>query len=338
MGYLLGSAGNVYGAVEPSDYVNSSKDWVQECTKELEQVQQGTATGQQAKILCEKYLMLLTNGDIGLEQYITCLKAVNEKFNTFGVPIDYEYYYENGVGQDYAQQLSNGDVRQLYDKLRDGGYLPTYPTLSKSESLMLGLAQYTACRWANGQGVQDGLRLRYSQALQVNYLSDLTNKNYMIRADCSGLIYTLLNEIGCRGVVDKAISGFNTQTMVNLCKNGVLDSDPRIEVLDFNADRLRSGDIVVTSVDEPLTKFGTSDPYVGEDGIPIRKGHTEVFIGWANRDLNETVVWSWGSNQQVESEFTGEKAVPLVKSNAFNYSYIIRFMGGFEAWEKKGAN
>lgn len=321
-------------AVETASYT-AKVDWIQECVKSAQQLTSETATKEQWSYLHEKYLALLTNEDISLEQYQTCLKILSTAFKGYGLGESQGSYEDNGVSQYYAQQLRQGVVNKLYAKLREGGYLPEYPTKSKSEALMLGLAQYTAFRWANGQGIENGENLRYSQTSQAGYQSDLTGERYVIRPDCSGLVFTLLKELGCRGLESRNIQGSNTQTLVTLCRNGELAKDPRIKVLEFDPNILQSGDIMVTSVDEPLTVFGTAEPYTTELGTPIRKGHTEVFVDWADQSTNETLVWSWGSTQQVISEFTGEKATPLAKSNAYNYKYIIRFMGGFEAWEAR---
>lgn len=341
-----GVAGNMKNGTEQGTRNKNTqavrKDgWLTECKRELEYINEETVKQHSPYLLSEKYLNLLTNGDITQQDYEECIRSIARKFNGYSIPFDKDLYIHKGAYQSYIADLTSGRYNNLVDilKAERGLSVPSNKILTSSQALVLEMTRHTGVRWASGLGIANNEPLRYSQTKYTSYTSDITGDTFSIRPDCSGFVYTILRELGCDRVKYRhAGDGYNTQSLVDLCSSGELSLDPRIKVIPFNVNELKPGDIMVASVDERLTRWGTNTPYVNSEGNPIRKGHTEVFIEWASPEAEEAkttmYVYSWGSTSQVNAQFVdADTYKPLLKNNPYNYTYIIRFIGGYDLWQ-----
>lgn len=225
----------------------------------------------------------------------------------------YQHSWEVGIYDDYMSSIYGyGSLGNPY------GYKAT-----PSGDMVLATAYAVADSWTKGTS---GESLRYSQTKMSMYDSAISDKVFLIRPDCTGFCYTILKELGCKVVDTMTIrDGFYSGSMVQMCRNGVFESDPTIKVIPFDVNQLEPGDIMVTAKTERLTRWGTTESYSGVEG------HAEIFVGFPDEN-NKTIidVWNWGSSDGVNRNFPVESEVfiPQRKAHPYNYTYIIRYIGG----------
>lgn len=354
--------------------VKNEVDWQSQSEQELAALTIENVEQYSAYEMCEKYLNLLERKEITLEQYNRIIRNIDTKYRQLGKTFDSSVYLHKGEYQNYMTELQSGKYDNLVKTLsaKRSVSVPKGMDITSSQALILEMAKHVGTRWANGEGVSGEQNLRYSQTNYPEYTSDITGETYTVRTDCSGFVYTLLRELGCSYFQDSS-SVPNTQTFTRLCGDGTLSLDPRLVVLPFDINSLQPGDIMVASKNERLTRWGTNEPLLTASGLPIRRGHTEVFVKWANQQPAELLqavdgshpgsqtstqqvsiassaeasrsqdtddkrvmeVYSWGSTSQVERSFTDKtQYIPLESAKDYNYTYIIRFIGGYDLWQQ----
>lgn len=225
----------------------------------------------------------------------------------------YQYAWDSGVYDEYiASMWGYGSLGNPY------GYKTT-----PNGDMVLATAYAVADSWTKGTS---GEVLRYSQTSTSIYNSVISDKVFRVRPDCTGYCYTILKELGCTVIDSESLyEGFYSGSMVRMCRTGEMESDPNLKVLPFNVEDLEPGDIMVAAASDRLTRWGTTEPFYESHG------HAEIFVGFPDENDHSMIdVWNWGSKENVNRNFPldAEYFVPQRKHHPYNYTYIIRYIGG----------
>lgn len=225
----------------------------------------------------------------------------------------YQYAWDTGVYDEYiASMWGYGSLGNPY------GYKTT-----PNGDMVLATAYAVADSWSKGAS---GEVLRYSQTNTSIYNSVISDRVFRVRPDCTGFCYTVLRELGCT-IVDsgRLCEGFYSGSMVSMCRSGEMETDPNLQVYPFDVEILQPGDIMVAAKTDRLTRWGTTEDF------PESHGHAEIFVGFPDENNHSVVdVWNWGSDSTVNNNFPLDQEVyyPQRKSPSYNYTYIIRYVGG----------
>lgn len=243
----------------------------------------------------------------------------------FGIFKDKNVYLAKFQKENYQENWNLGTYDKYLESIWGYGNLgnPYNYKSSHSGEMVLATAYAVAESWTKGTS---GEKLRYSQETYSIYSSQISDKVFQVRPDCTGFCYTILKELGCTIIDSESCKdGFYSGRMVNMCKSGEMETDPNLMVLPFNVNSLKPGDIMVTSKTETLTKWNTQESY------GAREGHAEVFVGFPDENDKSVIdVWNWGSTNSVNNNFpvNAETFLPQRKHHPYNYTYIIRYIGG----------
>lgn len=133
-------------------------------------------------------------------------------------------------------------------------------------------------------------------------------KTITIRRDCSAYIIMVLANLGC----DYAwgISDYLDITTRRLCNDiEKIRASQYFDVLPYSKDTVKPGDIV------------------------LKRGHTEVFLGWDNKEENRVYHYSWGKTGSVECVLNSNEEINYLLGSEEDlnydgkYTYIIRYIG-----------
>jgi hypothetical protein len=289
--------------------------------KHCESLTEDTATLESLTDAYNKVGYLWKTEKIDMFTFKQILSMLEYTYNKYGVYSDkneylrlyqnefYQHSWEDGIYDKYmASILGYGNLGNPY------GYKATV-----SGDMVLAVAD----SWTKGTS---GEKLRYSQTQESLYTSVISDKQFIVRPDCTGFCYTVLKELGCTVIDSETLNeGFYSGSMVRMCRSGEFETDPNIQVLPFDVNILQAGDIMVTAKTERLTKWGTTEAY---DGV---EGHAEIFVGFPDENDKSVIdVWNWGSYSAVENNFPvdAESFTPQRKHPSYNYTYIVRYIGG----------
>lgn len=246
-------------------------------------------------------------------------------YSNLGINIDKNVYLAKFQQENYQENWNLGTYDKYLESIWGYGNLgnPYNYKATHSGEMVLATAYAVAESWTKGTS---GEPLRYSQTSFSMYSSRISDKVFKVRPDCTGFCYTILKELGCTIIDSESCEdGFYSGRMINMCKSGEMETDPNLLVLPFNVNSLRPGDIMVTSKTETLTRWGTQEYYSS------REGHAEVFVGFPDENDKSIIdVWNWGSTNSVNNNFpvNAEVFIPQRKHHPYNYTYIIRYIGG----------
>lgn len=135
-------------------------------------------------------------------------------------------------------------------------------------------------------------------------------KTITIRRDCSAYIIMVLANLGCDYAWSLSDSDYSHITTRQLCNDiEKIRASQYFDVLPYSKDIVKPGDIV------------------------LKKGHTEVFLGWDNKENNTVYHYSWGKTSSVECVLNSNKEINYLLNSQEDlnydgkYTYIIRYKG-----------
>lgn len=132
---------------------------------------------------------------------------------------------------------------------------------------------------------------------------DGTTVNKTTRTDCSAYVGMVLTALGA----DWSGLGYGTGEMMTWASK--VQASDKFIWLGYTPDIVQPGDIV------------------------IKSGHTEIFMGWADRNANKVYKYSWGSSANVYNIMPDKSTGAVDAKNAvqgydtYAYKYIIRYVG-----------
>lgn len=253
------------------------------------------------------------------------LNMLEYSYSQYGVYVAKDEYLKASMNAYYEHSWDRTSYSDYISTLFGYGNLgnPYGYNATPSGEILLATAYAVGSSWARGESTNTPTR--YDQGAFPLYTSVISNKQFTVRPDCTGFCYTILKELDCQSVDAVDADGiFYSGSMVTACENGTFAADPNLEVLPFEVEALQPGDIMVTS-DAKTVNFWGSDRKYG------RNGHAEIFVGFPDENNHSIIdVWNWGGRSVVEKNWpiNQETYIPERKAPTYNFSYIIRYVGG----------
>ena len=304
-------------------FVDTDNDYYNKYKEHCENLDINTATEDNLMGAYARAGYLYETEKIDAYTFRQILNMLEYSYSQFGVYVSKDSYLESYMNAYYMHSMDRGVYQDYISTILGYGSLgnPYHYDATTSGEVLLATAYAVASSWARGESTAEPLR--YSQSQSPMYTSPITGEQFEVRPDCTGFCYTVLRELGVQ--VDLIDSGiFWSGSLVDACDAGALDADPLVEVIPFSVDELQPGDIMVTSWDKTV-KVWNGDAIYGSHG------HAEIFVGFPDENNRNIIdVWNWGGHDVVNKNWPVNQDVytPERKTPSYNYSYIIRYVGG----------
>lgn len=275
-------------------------------------------------------------GNISLEQYIFYVQSYKALYSIFGLEFVPVENIKVNIGDSNIETLNTHIVeiiaRDTMQKMYDS---MTYDVKRKnSNEIVLDDPWYLCpynCRVSGskveGWGGCPHKARNIGDRARVNCFSkvDISTKKYIefggqsintipktitTRRDCSAYIIMVLANLGCDYAWSLSDSDYAQITTRKLCDDiEKIRSSQYFDVLPYSKDTVKPGDIV------------------------LKRGHTEVFLGWDNKEQNTVYHYSWGKTSSVECVLNSNEEINYLLNSQEDanydgiYTYIIRYKG-----------
>lgn len=222
---------------------------------------------------------------------------------------------------DYSLKNKSGDFS--IEKLKKGSYDPWYlcpygcVKLNK-DNVLSKVTGFGSCTHLSDPKVWSAVYISKEDVANYEGVSlssyKQISKRVTVRRDCSAYIGMVLANLGAEWLWDLDDSEYKGINSDKISKYRGTVTTSKFEFFDYNPNILKPGDIVV------------------------RAGHTEMFMGWHNRENYEVYHYSWGSTSDVENVYDSltntvnyKKSYKLDSRYNLNsekhYTVIIRYKG-----------